>query len=68
MSGCVNTCARLKRVMERSIVRQHESTSPRCHVKILDKYLAVVSPDVKNAVYCMIQKFCSSFKNNKRLQ
>ena len=33
--------------LQNKIVRQHESTSPRCHVKILDKYLAVVPPDVK---------------------
>ena len=28
-------------------VRQHESTLVRCHVKILDKYLAVIPPVAK---------------------
>ena len=33
--------------LQNKIVRQHESTSLRCHVKILDKYLAVIPPDAK---------------------
>ena len=33
--------------LQNKVVRQHESTSPRCHVKILDNYLAVITRDAK---------------------
>lgn len=33
--------------LQNKVVRQHERDSPRCHVKILDKYLAVIPPDAK---------------------
>ena len=33
--------------LQNKIVRQHKSTSPRCHVKILDKYLALIPLDAK---------------------
>ena len=33
--------------LQNKVVRQHERDSPRCHVKILDKYLAAIPPDAK---------------------
>ena len=33
--------------LQKKVVRQHESTSSRCHVRILDKYLALIPHDAK---------------------
>ena len=34
--------------LQNKVVKQHESSSLRCHVKILDKYLQVLPAEAKN--------------------
>ena len=34
--------------LQNKVVKQHESSSSKCHVKILDKYLQVLPPDASS--------------------